>query len=430
MSTDSSTAETPATRPAPLDEVMLAMDVVDTLRHGEALVERELGADDRDQALIERLKAVYAGQGIDVTDGVLAQGVAALREDRFTYRPPEPGIGLTLAGLYVDRGLWGRRLLAGTAAVLAAWLGYQALWVWPAAREAAREGAALNAEARDSALEIEASAARASRLEATLAAAPAGAPASAGGTIAAKRREAGEAIAAARRLLESARGLAPPAELSATTLEAGGETVRGQLARQRQTTSEANAALDRAQAALDDAGALAGLPEAIDAAYHSALALAQEDPARDLASRHREAAGAALSAGDVRGARLALANLDGLRKTLSEEYELRVVSRPGERSGVWRIPDRNPSARNHYLIVEAVTPGGARLRIAVTSEEDGKTEVVSQWGMRVSESLYQRVAADKADDGIIQDNRFGLKRAGRLEPEYLMPTTGGAITRW
>ncbi len=34
----------------PLDEVMLAMDVVDTLRHHEKLVARELDSDTRDEA--------------------------------------------------------------------------------------------------------------------------------------------------------------------------------------------------------------------------------------------------------------------------------------------------------------------------------------------------------------------------------------------
>jgi hypothetical protein len=35
----------------PLDDIMLAMDVVDTLRHQELLVERELQADDRRSTL-------------------------------------------------------------------------------------------------------------------------------------------------------------------------------------------------------------------------------------------------------------------------------------------------------------------------------------------------------------------------------------------
>ena len=36
---------------APLDELMLAMDVVDTLRHKELVLARELSADDRDEDL-------------------------------------------------------------------------------------------------------------------------------------------------------------------------------------------------------------------------------------------------------------------------------------------------------------------------------------------------------------------------------------------
>ncbi len=57
-----------------LDEVMLAMDVVDTLRHEQQLVERELASDERDQALIEKVKRMYAAQGLEVTDEVIAAG--------------------------------------------------------------------------------------------------------------------------------------------------------------------------------------------------------------------------------------------------------------------------------------------------------------------------------------------------------------------
>ena len=73
---------------APLDELMLAMDVVDTLRHKELVLARELQAEDRDEDLVERLREIYTGQGIVVTDEILQQGVKALREERFVYRPP------------------------------------------------------------------------------------------------------------------------------------------------------------------------------------------------------------------------------------------------------------------------------------------------------------------------------------------------------
>ena len=40
----------------PLDDVMLAMDVVDTLRHDQLIVERELNEEERRAKLIERLR--------------------------------------------------------------------------------------------------------------------------------------------------------------------------------------------------------------------------------------------------------------------------------------------------------------------------------------------------------------------------------------
>ena len=78
------TATTTASR-ANLDDVMLAMDVVDTIRHRELIVERELNSGARRKELLERLKSLYAAQGLDVPDHVLAEGVAALEEDRFAY---------------------------------------------------------------------------------------------------------------------------------------------------------------------------------------------------------------------------------------------------------------------------------------------------------------------------------------------------------
>ena len=65
-----------------------------------------------------------------------------------------------------------------------------------------------------------------------------------------------------------------------------------------------------------------------------------------------------------------------------------------------------------------------------TNEETGTIETVSRWGVRVDESTFQTIAADKQDDGIIQNNVFGRKKQGYLEPEYLMPTPGGFITSW
>lgn len=91
-------------RHIPLEEVMVAMDVVDTLRHRSRLVDRELNEDARREKLIEKLKEIYASQGIEVTDALLEEGVRAMEEDRFAYEPTKPSFKRWLAHKYISRG--------------------------------------------------------------------------------------------------------------------------------------------------------------------------------------------------------------------------------------------------------------------------------------------------------------------------------------
>lgn len=112
------TADKPAAAPATLDDLMLAMDVVDTLRHRERLVERELNEEVREEQLIERLRALYKSQGMDVPDSVIAEGVKALKDSRFVYTPPKPSFGRSLATLWVRRATYGKWLAGGLAGLL------------------------------------------------------------------------------------------------------------------------------------------------------------------------------------------------------------------------------------------------------------------------------------------------------------------------
>jgi hypothetical protein len=290
----------------PLDEVMLAMDVVDTLRRRQRLVERELDAEGREEDLKERLRKIYAAQGIEVSDHVIEQGVAALKEERFVYRPPPDGLATKLARLYVNRGKWGKWVLGGLAVLILIGVGSYFAFVAP------------------------------------------------------------------------------------------------------------NAAL----------------PQEITARHAQVVELARSGDARETAERYLNAGKAALRDGDSRAAKDALRSLTDLRTSLEQEYTLRIVNRPDERSGVWRIPDINTGARNFYIIVEAVDPSGKVLTVSVKNEETGKTVLVDRWGLRVDQNTFAAVARDKQDDGIIEKNRFGYKRRGYLVPQYEMPTTGGAITEW
>jgi hypothetical protein len=270
------------------------------------LVSRELDELGRAEDLKQRLRRIYAQQGLDVPDHVIEQGVAALREDRFTYKPPEAGLARRLALIYIERDRWLKWISGGFAALVAA-----AAIHWFAV-------------------------------------------------------------------------VAP----------------------------------DRA------------LPDKIAAQYASTGALAIAQPARTELDTLYQRAQSALAGEDHDTARATLAALEGLDARLRQEYVLQIVNRPGEPSGVWRVPDVNQAARNHYVIVEAIGPDGEPVAVEIENEETGRTETVTTWGVRVDQATFEAVGRDKQDDGIIERDRFGSKLRGHLEPRYDFPTSGGAITRW
>jgi hypothetical protein len=128
-------APTATEEPRKLDDVLLAMDVVDTLRHRERVVDMELDAAAREAQLIQRLKEIYDAQGISVPDRILKDGVKALEEQRFAYKPPADSFSVRLARLYVSRKHWLPGALTLTGGVLALLVGWQVLWAMPQAAE-------------------------------------------------------------------------------------------------------------------------------------------------------------------------------------------------------------------------------------------------------------------------------------------------------
>jgi len=304
------TAATPREKDAPLEDVMVAMDVVDTLRHQRLIVERELDAEARRRRLVDRLRDIYAAQGIDVTDEALEAGVDALEQERFAYQPAAPGLATALAKLYVRRDRWLRPLLVLVAIGALLW----SLWFVAVEMPASRNQSSLLP-----------------RIE-----------------------------AAHGRVVDVAKDQDAEAR-AADLLAQGRQAVAGER-------------YDAANAVLED--------------------------------------------------------LQSLDSELRLSFEVRIVSRPGEYSAVWRIPEVNPGARNFYLVVEAIDERGEVVPRRITSEEDGSVRVVRRWGLRVDEATYEAVAADKTDDGIIQDNLVGTKKSGRLGIDYAVPTTGATISEW
>jgi hypothetical protein len=304
--------------PQKLDDIMIAMDVVDTLRHREDLVRRELSEEEREAELITRLRKIYKDQGIEVPDAVLADGVKALKESRFVYTPPPGGWKRSLLTAWARRDTLGKRGAALLALLLAGWVGYYAL-------------------------------------------------------------------------------VSRPAKLAA----------------------------ERARIEITET-----LPRALRQAHADVLAVTGDEAAKQKAAALLADGEQLIRAGDRAGAAKVSADLAALRDELIREYALTIVSRPGEVTGVWRRPPGNSQARNYYLIVEAIAPDGRRLSLPVRNEETGATETVDKFGVRVPQNVFETVARDKRDDGIVQKNRFGVKRRGTLAVDYQMPFEGGFITKW
>lgn len=299
-----------ATQDAPLEDLMVAMDVVDTIRHRHLIVERELDAAGRRERLIERLREIYSAQGLDVSDAALEAGVDALEKERFAYQGTPGSFSASLAKIYVRRGRWLKPVVFLASLVAVVWLAWYVTVELPQDRRYA----------------------------------------------------------------------ALPGEL--------------------QTTHARIISQSRSEAANTRANEL-------------------------LAEGRR-----ALEAESFAAAEAARGELDALRQELELAYEIRIVSRPDELSGIWRVPDVNPDARNYYLIVEAIDSRGNAVEREVRNEEDGRLYRVRTWGIRVDESTFEAVAADKRDDGIIEDYVLGSKAAGYLQPEYRVPTIGATITEW
>ncbi len=309
---------TTATEKAPLDEVMLAMDVVDTLRHRQDLVQRELAGEAREKQLIERLREIYHQQGIEVSDAVLMEGVKALDESRFVYTPPKPGFGVSLAKLYVRRRKWGPAVLGLLLLLIVGLGGY--FFAYKPFEQAQIDGARI--------------------------------------------------------------------ELSEK------------------------------------------LPAQMDALYQTIFEETKVQQAATQAEALRTRGQIAAREGDRAGAEQAIAQLTALRDRIRQDYQLRIVNRAGQKTGFWTFPEVNTAATNYYVVVEAIGADGKPLTLPITNEENGNTENVDIWGVRVPESTYRAVEADKKDDGILQRNVLGVKEYGFLDVDYLMGVMNGAVTRW
>jgi hypothetical protein len=142
----------------------------------------------------------------------------------------------------------------------------------------------------------------------------------------------------------------------------------------------------------------------------TAAAIAADDDAKSRVQGIGATGKLAHDTADLTGLRIARQTLDDLLQRLREEFTVRIVDRPGERSGIDRYQGGKLSG--YYLIVEARTTDGRTLARTITNAETGRTAKVSKWGERVDETVWRRIGGDKQSDGILDETLFAKKERG------------------
>ncbi|TJY57329.1 hypothetical protein E4T66_18155 [Sinimarinibacterium sp. CAU 1509] len=471
------------------EDALLTMDVVDQIRHHQAAL-AEIAAND-ETALKARLSAIYKSQGIDVSDAVLRAGIKAQREKRFIHKP-YTGPAYWLARGWIYRATVALRLARAIGVVglvaMAIWLPREAWIHWQIS--SANEAIAL-VKVRAKASTLAYLSATASLTTAVSAAASAPHPEWLSGVNDAAVRLGQDAISSGRELetalteaklrpvtratvrditplrheiarldaratalvtasaaLSAAADTVAASASASTRLETANATLLAgslspEMDRTRETiyasgvegllsgrTAQTQHAVERLASLVADFAALEQLRGRVGGLYQQGMSTSPSTDARKrFESLHAQVI-ALLTPETFSEARGAMTRLEEAVHTLSHEFTYRVVNRPNVRSGVWRHNSASPNARNYYLIVEALDEGGRAVKQEVRNEESGRSVRAAIFGVRVSESAFNSVAADKQDNGIIERDVIGSKPRGAFDPTFTVAALGGYITEW
>lgn len=175
------------------------------------------------------------------------------------------------------------------------------------------------------------------------------------------------------------------------------------------------------------ARAVASAWETVPGVLTRARTLAADDPARAEVESLAGELEAVHARGNIAGIQSGAARLASLLARLADEYVVRVVSRPGERSGMDAYYEDAHGSRisGYYLIVEQIGQSRPRQRAVFDAELQAERRV-RKWGEQVPKAVYDRIAADKQADGIVDDAIFARKERGHLDEVIVMTGPDGS----
>lgn len=389
-------------------EVLRVMDAAQVIHERqEALEEHE--ALDR-EATIREIRSMYEELGDLVDAGVIGKALDEYLGQRYAFVPARPGLRKQLALLYIRRGWVAKRVLAPAALVVAfVWGGFALTGMM---RQGALERDVERLTSEAAGLMNEVQALNASGV-------PAGLPAADAETFENHLGRAEVQLAGIGAALESITEGAAVEPLTRARITGLRERVDLVARDLRFTGSDVIVAGDVVERHVR----LVTLEAEVGRLHAAVLAEAVEELAVERAAELRRSADAQIAARDADGLEESAESYRQLVGRLAAEYRMVILG------GVWRYHTELDGVRNYYLRVQTVGADGRQVPVTIREEEQGRTERVTEWGERVPKEVYDRVAADRQDNGIIDDDDFGFKRRGFLTAERNYENLG-QITRW
>jgi hypothetical protein len=469
-----------------LEETLLTMDIVDSLRHEQAWLDGHAGIEEKMSAMKDKLSRIYQQQGITVTDEILEAGVKAKLDNRFVHAPKE-SIGATFVSIYVNRLKWFLAFLSGVGVALISYFAYWLIAVLPliySLQDINNEIASLSTE-RNSIVSAAIEAQRTIKLI----------PEPTGRIVPTVLRLISESNSELDESLRISRAIPDPLAqpLTLDSYKKTGsliesrvkesfatlEPLMGRIASSKDKISDAtniyilnneltdlNDQLKNGNYSANFKGRLqstssAALTSLIAAdiksarqritslasdlaSYEQLISMSTEakdlrdlgvnesldDKSKSVILTQYNLVSSALAESNLSVAQQTMADLRSSVENLLQAYSIRIVSGSNVKSGVWRYPNNNQSSKNYYLIVEAINLAGRPIRLPIQNEETGKYERVTSWGVRVDKSQYEKVKADKIDNGLIDNPKAGEKIRGESNQRWAFSVPGGYITSW
>ncbi|MBU1030261.1 MAG: hypothetical protein KKB65_03445 [Nanoarchaeota archaeon] len=182
------------------------------------------------------------------------------------------------------------------------------------------------------------------------------------------------------------------------------------------------------------------LKSQLEVLHQSVNNIAKEQEAKRIANDSYTLGTKSVETFNTNDLKTSVSELKTLESSLKQQYTLRIVSKPGIKSGVERTYSDEHGRRvsGIYLVVEAIDKNsGAAIPMKIKNEETGQVDEVRMWAERVPQIFYEAVKRDKLDDGIIQNSALGTKEQGYMNPTITFKTPddqklklSGQITRW